>query len=85
MEHAPSAPVDPAGADAQRTQAVVIRGNMSPAAGSADADRGRVLAEQQRGAGTVPGFVDNPPLQRQDFLKVDYSEEEDLQGEGTGG
>ncbi len=85
MQHTPSAPVDPLSADPQGSQAIIIGSNMSPASCSTHADRWRVLTKQQSGTAAIAHLVDDPPLQRQDLLKVNQPEQEDLQRGCIGG
>jgi len=71
MQHAPSTPVDPLRADPQSAEAIIVGNNVSPASCSTHADRWRVLTKQQSGTASIAHLVDDPPLQRQDLLKVD--------------
>ena len=79
MEHAAAAAIDPVDLDSQGLERFVVGPDMSTAAGTAHADRGRMLAQDQDRPPLFPQFVDDPTLKLLDLREVDQPQHIDFQ------
>src|SRR5262245_24081946 len=70
MKYAAAAPIDPVHLDSQRAEGFVIGPDVGAAAGTAHADRGRMLTQDQDGPPLFPQIVNDPTLKLLDLRKV---------------
>ena len=71
MEHATTTPIDPVNLDAQGLERFIVGPDMSTAAGTAHADRGWMLAQDQDRPPLFAQFVDDATLKLLDLREVD--------------
>ena len=67
VKHAAAAAIDPVDLDPQRAKRVIIRPDVSAAAGAAHADGGGMLAKDQRRPPLLSQVVDDPSLELLDL------------------